>query len=111
MKKTYPLNIEGKNRDRVLDAIKHDIRKYVARQRRTALPEGVDFWDFDCQFGLKADAMQPVHFGNLIEQIDAAAKEGADAVCVLMLPKNGVRSRKGQASGQGSGQDDDAELS
>ena len=111
MRKTYRLNIEGKNRDRLLDASKHDIRRYVKRERGRPLPEGVDFWDFDCQFGLKADAMQPVHFGNLIEQIDTAAKEGADAVCVLMLPKNGVRSRKGQASGQGSGQDDDSELS
>lgn len=99
MKKTYPLNIEGKNRDRVLDAIKHDIRKYVARQRRTPLPEGVDFWDFDCQLGLNADTMNVVHFGNLIEQIDLAAKEGADTVCVLMLPKNGVRTRKPQLGG------------
>ena len=38
MKKTYPLNTEGKNRDRLLDAIKHDIRKYVARQRRVPVP-------------------------------------------------------------------------
>jgi hypothetical protein len=31
MKKTFKLNIEGKNRDRVLDAVKHEIRKYVKR--------------------------------------------------------------------------------
>jgi hypothetical protein len=40
MKKTYPLNTEGKNRDRLLDAIKHDIRKYVARQRRVPPARG-----------------------------------------------------------------------
>lgn len=106
MKKTYPLNTEGKNRDRLLDAIKHDIRKYVARQRRVPLPEGVDFWDFDCKFGLSAEAMNDVHFGNLIEQIDLAAKEGAAAVCVLLLPKNGVRTGKPR-----SAHDGDAELS
>ena len=44
MRKTYLLNIEGKNRDRLLEASKHDIRKYVKRERSRALPEGVDFW-------------------------------------------------------------------
>lgn len=91
MRKTYPLHIEGKNPDRVLDAVKHDIRKYVKRQRRVALPEGVDFWDFDCRFGLSADTAASVHFGNLIEQIDAAAKAGATAVYVEVLAKNGHR--------------------
>ena len=33
MKKTFQLNIEGKNRDRVLDAVKHEIRKYIKRER------------------------------------------------------------------------------
>lgn len=104
MKKTYPLNTEGKNRDRVLDAIKHDIRKYVARQRRAPLPAGVDFWDFECKFGLSAEAMNEIHFGNLMAQIDSASKEGADSICVMVLGKNGVRSGK-------SRQDhDDAEL-
>ncbi len=97
MRKTYPLIIEGKNSDRVLDAVKHDIRKYVKRQRRVALPEGVDFWDFDCKFGLSADTAAPVHFGNLIEQIDAAAKEGATAVYVELLAKNGHRKARAAA--------------
>ncbi|MEQ1660940.1 MAG: DUF6172 family protein [Hylemonella sp.] len=99
MRKTYPLHIEGKNPDRVLDAVKHDIRKYVKRQRRVALPEGVDFWDFDCRFGLSADTAVPVHFGNLIEQIDAAAKDGATAVYVEVLAKNGNRKARPADSG------------
>ena len=47
MKKTFKLNIEGKNPARLLEATKHEIRKYVKRERRVPLPEGVDFWDFD----------------------------------------------------------------
>lgn len=104
MRKTYPLHIEGKHPDRVLDAVKHDIRKYVKRQRRVALPEGVDFWDFDCRFGLSADTAAPVHFGNLIEQIDAAAKAGATALYVELLAKNGHRKARPQADGE-QGQD------
>lgn len=104
MRKTYPLHIEGKHPDRVLDAVKHDIRKYVKRQRRVALPEGVDFWDFDCRFGLNAETAVPLHFGNLIEQIDTAAKEGAVAVYVELLAKNGHRKARAPASGE-EGQD------
>ena len=102
MRKTYPLIIEGKNRDRVLEAVKHDIRKYVKRQRRVALPEGVDYWDFDCRFGLSADTAAVIHFGNLIEQIDAAVKEGATAFYVELLAKNGHRKARAVA--------DDADL-
>jgi hypothetical protein len=91
VRKTYQLQIEGKPRDRVLDAIKHDIRNYVKRQRRVPLPEGVDYWDFDCKFGLSAEVAEAIHFGNLIEQIDIAADAGAAAFYVELLVKNGVR--------------------
>ena len=94
MRKTYQLNIEGKHRDRVLDAVKHDIRKYVKRQRRVALPEGVDFWDFDCKFGPGADSAAAIHFGNLMEQIDAAARDGAAAFYVELLAKHGYRKAR-----------------
>ena len=42
MKKTFQLHVEGKNPDRVLDRVKHDVRKYLKRERSRALPEGVD---------------------------------------------------------------------
>ena len=111
MKKTYPLNIEGKNRDRVLDAIKHDIRKYVRRQRRVPLPEGVDFWDFDCRFGLSAESAESVHFGNLTALIDAAARDGAAAFCVELHARTGVRKARphdAQSPTQDSHADDTA---
>jgi len=91
MKKTFQLNIEGKNRDRVLDATKHEIRQYIKRERRKALPEGVDFWDFDCRFGLSADTASSAHSANIIALIDAAAREGADAFYLELLAKPGVR--------------------
>ena len=41
MKKIFKIQVEGRNRDRQLEASKHEVRKYVARQRRASLPEGV----------------------------------------------------------------------
>ena len=46
MKKTFPLHVPGKEDPRVVEAIKVTLTKYVKRERRKKLPEGVDFWDF-----------------------------------------------------------------
>ena len=92
MKKTFQLTIEGKHPDRVLDATKHEIRQYIKRERNKALPEGVDFWDFDCRFGASTDAAQVIHPAQLIEHIDALAAGGANAVYVELLAKAGVRT-------------------
>lgn len=94
MKKTFQLNIEGKNRDRVLDAVKHEIRKYVKRQRRVPLPEGVDYWDFDCRFGTSADNASEVHFATIMGLIDAVAAEGGAAFYLELLAREGRRTAK-----------------
>ena len=65
MRKTFQLHVEGKNRDRVLDAVKHEIRKYIKRERRRDLPEGADFWDFDCQFGRTTEDAAVAHLSAL----------------------------------------------
>lgn len=94
VKKTFQLNIEGKNRDRVLEATKHEIRQYVKRERRKTLPEGVDFWDFDCQFGTCPDNAQGVHFATLTALIDAVANEGGDKFYLELLAKPGHRTAR-----------------
>ena len=96
MKKTFQLKPEGKNPDRVLEAIKHEIRKYVKRQRRVPLPVGVDFWDFDCRFGTTEAIATDVHFATLIALIDAVAKEGGDAFYIEILAKNGHRQTRAE---------------
>ena len=91
MKKTYLLNVEGKNRDRLLDASKHDIRKYAKRERARVLPVGVDFWDFDCKLGSTHATAAPVHFAALITAVDALAKEGVESFYVEVVTKHGYR--------------------
>ena len=91
MKKNFPLQVEGKNSDRVLEAVKHEIRKYFKRERNRALPKDVDFWDFDCKVGLAAESANVVKVSAVIEGLDALAKEGAASVYVEILSKHGVR--------------------
>jgi hypothetical protein len=94
MKKTFQLHIEGKHPERLREAIKHDIRKYLKRERRRDLPDGADFWDFDCKFGLTEETAQVVHLANVIACIDNAAKEQATQFYVEILAKHGVRTQR-----------------
>lgn len=91
MKKTFALTAPGKHPDRVLDAVKHEIRKYLRRERRRPLPEGVDFLDFDCRFGRDADSALTVQVSELIALVDAAARDGATHVYAEILAKPGHR--------------------
>ena len=97
MKKTYPLTTEGKHPDRVLEAVKHDIRKYFKRERSRPVPAGADFWDFDCKVGTSADTAAVVRVSAVIEAVDAAAQSGASSVYVEILSKHGVRVLKARS--------------
>jgi hypothetical protein len=92
MKKTFPLTVEGKNPDRLLDATKHDIRKYLKRERRRELPEGADFWDFDCRFGATPETSALAHVAELIDLVDAAAKNGEKQFYIEILARPAQRT-------------------
>ena len=112
MRKTFLLNIEGKHRDRLVEASKHDIRKYVKRERSRVLPAGVDFWDFDCKFGSSEATAAVVHFATLMSLIDTAVQEGAEQFYVEVVTKHGHRSARPQGAegaSSTSGQDEDFE--
>jgi hypothetical protein len=96
MRKTYLLAIEGKNRDRLLEASKHDIRKYVKRERSRPLPAGVDFWDFDCKFGSNEATAAVVHFATLMGLIDTVAQEGGEQFYVEVVTRHGHRTARPQ---------------
>jgi hypothetical protein len=49
MKKTFNFSHPKKQRPRVVEAIKYELKKYIKRERNKKRPEEVDFWDFDCR--------------------------------------------------------------
>ena len=112
MKKTYQLAIEGKNRDRLIEAAKHDIRKYIKRERTKALPKGVDFWDFECQSGTPDASATPVHVAELFRAIDALIATGGAQFYVQVVSQPGHRTARpaDEAAGPSNpGLDDDFE--
>lgn len=94
MRKTFQLRPEGKNPDRVLDAVKHEIRKYIKRERRRELPPGVDFLDFDCKFGTSAETADTAHLSALTALMDGVAKEAGPQFYVEIIGKPGHRTAK-----------------
>jgi len=112
MKKTYLLTVEGKNRDRLVEAAKYDIRKYIKRERAKALPKDVDFWDFDCQFGTSDGSAVPVHVAELFTAIDALIAADGSQFHVVVVAKPGHRTPRPASETAGSshpGLDDDFE--
>ena len=60
MKKTFYFEVANKKRERQVEAIRAEIKKYLARERRKPLKDGVDFWDFACKIGEDAERAQPI---------------------------------------------------
>ncbi len=92
MKKTFALHVEGLHPDRRLDAIKNEIRKYMRRERGKTLPEGADFWDFDCRFALPPQEPQPVALADVTALVDGAAAGGAAQFYLELVAKPAKRA-------------------
>ncbi len=110
MKKTFPLEAPEHAPQRVIASIKNDVRKYLKRERRKPLPEGVDFWDFDCRVGRDQSSAEETHVNEIIERIDLASREGWTSVYIEILARTGHRAARTENSGPEteSGSDGDA---
>lgn len=80
MKKVFPLTAPGKADARVLESIKHEVRKYVKRERRKPLPPDFEQWDFACKVGAAQASAESRHLRDVGTAIDAVAATGAGAV-------------------------------
>lgn len=88
MKKIFKLTDEKKHEDRVLEAVKHDIRKYVKREKKKKLDDAkLTYWDFDCKVGATPDTAKAVEFDALIKELDAVKATGATECYVEILAK------------------------
>lgn len=93
MKKTFPLSVPGKDRQRVVEAIQHDVRKYVKRERRKELPEGAGVWEFNCRVGPSQEAAEARPLPEVSRAIDGVAKAGAAEIYVEILATPGLRAK------------------
>ncbi|MDA0812432.1 MAG: DUF6172 family protein [Verrucomicrobia bacterium] len=94
MKKTFPLEKPPHKPPRVVESIKHEVRKYLKRERRKALPEGVDFWDFSCRTGPSPELAAVTHIEEITTAIDRAAASAWPTIFIEIVSKPGHRVAK-----------------
>jgi hypothetical protein len=91
MKKTFPLTHPKKKPERLVDAIRSEVNKYLKRERKKTLPDGADYWDFDCKVGLDAESAPVVHVSALSKAIGDTLEAGGDTCYLEILSKPGKR--------------------
>ncbi|GAA3530948.1 DUF6172 family protein [Zobellella aerophila] len=87
MKKTIALTHPKLKPARLVDSIKYDIKKYLNRERRKTLPEGMDYWTFDCRFGASEDAAEKIYTSEINKHIDAAVAQELPEFYVEILAR------------------------
>lgn len=85
MKKSFPLHLPGKADARVVEAVKHDVRRYIQRERRKTLPPEFSVWDFACKVGPDPANGQEVAWREIGPAVDAVVSSGADSVYVEVV--------------------------
>ena len=96
MKKQFSILSKNKQPDRQVDAIKHEIKKYIARERRKDLPESFDFWDFKCRMGIEETSTEEVHLTKINAMIDQLVSAGNEEfyLSISAVPRKRQSSKK-----------------
>ena len=94
MKKTYHLTHPKIKLERLIDAAKYDAKKYLRRERNKTLPEGVDYWDFDCKYGATEEQAKMIHVSAINKSIDEALKDNLESFYLEIIAAPGYRSKK-----------------
>ncbi|MFT5707565.1 MAG: hypothetical protein ACI9ES_001860 [Oceanospirillaceae bacterium] len=91
MKKTIALTHPKLKLARLVDSIKHDVKKYIKRERNKQLPADVDYWDFACKYGADEAQAQTVHLSEVSKSIDQAASTGLESFYLEIIAIHGIR--------------------
>ena len=94
MKKTFSFVVPNKKPERQCDSIKYEVKKYIARERRKKLPDGADYWDFDCKIGLDAEVAEDIHVSQINKEISKVFDSGNESFYLEVMEKTKNRMLK-----------------
>ncbi|MGK0256550.1 MAG: hypothetical protein ACI81I_001169 [Arcobacteraceae bacterium] len=94
MQKVYELTAVNKEQPRVIEAIKNDIRKYIKREKRKTLPEGMNVWNIDCKFAQNDAEPETIQFQDITKCIDEAAALNCKSIYIELLSSAIKKERK-----------------
>ena len=94
MKKIFSLVHPKIKTPRLAEAIKFEVKKYIKRERAKTLPEGVDFWDFNCRFGIDEASSKTIHLSAIGDSINDAETASLESFYLEIISKPGRRTKK-----------------
>ncbi|MGB1261674.1 MAG: DUF6172 family protein [Cognaticolwellia sp.] len=92
MKKTFELTHPKIKVERMVESVKHEVKKYLKRERNKTLPEGADYWDFDCKIGKTEQTADVIHVATINKQIDTLMLEDVTSFYLEILVKPAIRT-------------------
>jgi hypothetical protein len=87
MKKTFKLEHPKIKVPRVVDSVKHEIKKYLKKERKNTLPAGAKYWGFDCKLGASEETAIEVQLPSLSKSIDALVEKNTMTIYVEITAK------------------------
>lgn len=93
MKKTFIVKHEKIKTPRLFEGFKHEVNKYIKRERGKALPEGADYWGFDCRFGADEASSEVIHLSEISKSISQAEADGLESFYLEILAKPCQRNK------------------
>lgn len=87
MKKTYQLDHPKIKVPRIIDSVRHDIKKFLKKERNKPLPSGSAYWGFDCKVGPTEETAADVHLSSLTKSIDELVEKNMKTVYIELVAK------------------------
>ncbi len=94
MKKRFELTAPNKEPQRVLEAIKNEVRKYIKREKRKPLPTDMDMWNINCKFAKNEDEPQEILFQDITKSIDEASALNCKSIYIELISNAVKRESK-----------------
>ncbi|MCV6606774.1 MAG: DUF6172 family protein [Campylobacterales bacterium] len=94
MLKTFTIKQKGKNSDRLVEAVKHEIRKYIKREKRKPLPEDAKGWHCDCRFAREGKELEVIDFKDITKNIDESASNEDSTFVIEILARPYIPEKK-----------------
>ena len=80
MKKTFKLEHPKIKVARLVDSMRHEIKKFLKSERRKPLPVGAKYWSFECKIAESESSAISVPFQSLSESIDTLVENNAKSI-------------------------------
>ncbi|UTV99185.1 hypothetical protein KDW99_18370 [Marinomonas rhizomae] len=96
MKKNFVLSHPKKPYQRIIEEAKNEVKQYIKAERKKALPDGADFWGFNCKFGQTADKARAIHEGDINTNISSAQSQHWKTFYLEVIPTPKQRAKRSE---------------